>query len=169
VRVLLISAVLATAVITARAQQQEQKLLDRLLKPNTALENSAQGKQFTAGGATIAKKARTKWFYVRNRRAEKQFVTGDFGTKPFRTSSSRYQRQEATVATQTTIPKIDTPYPAPGYRGIRAAPESDAAVETSDYRDTRPFLVRGKSQKALSQQDRPLTVDEVRELLNKNK
>ena len=34
---------------------------------------------------------------------------------------------------------------------------------------TGPFLGQGKSQKALHAQDRPLTIDEVRELLNKNK
>ena len=168
-RALLISAVLSATLITAHAQQQEQKLLDRLLKPEMSLENSAQGKQFTAGGATIDKQARTKSFYVRDRRAEKQFVTGNFSTKRFRTSSSRYQQQEANVATQTKIQKVDTPYPAPGFRGVGAARESDKMVETSNYRETRPFLGRGKSQKALSQQDRPLTIDEVRELLNKNK
>ena len=80
VRALLVSAVLSATIITAHAQQQEQKLLDRLLKPEMSLENSAQGKQFTAGGATIGKQARTKSFYVRYRRAEKQFVTGDFST-----------------------------------------------------------------------------------------
>jgi hypothetical protein len=73
---------LSATLITAHAQQQEQKLLDRLLKPEMSLENSAQGKQFTAGGATIDKQARTKSFYVRDRRAEKQFVTGNFSTKP---------------------------------------------------------------------------------------
>lgn len=32
-----------------------------------------------------------------------------------------------------------------------------------------PFLDRGKSQKALSARDKPLTIEQVRELLNKNK
>jgi hypothetical protein len=42
-------------------------------------------------------------------------------------------------------------------------------MAASDYPGTRPFLAHGKSQKALSAQDRALTIDEVRELLNKNK
>ena len=33
----------------------------------------------------------------------------------------------------------------------------------------RPFLAEGKSQKWLHAQDHPLSIDEVRELLNKNK
>jgi len=40
---------------------------------------------------------------------------------------------------------------------------------TRDFAGNRPFLGQGKSQKALHAQDRPLTIDEVRELLNKNK
>jgi len=155
--------------LTARAQQQEQKLLDRLLKPDMSLESNLQTKQFTTGGATLDKKARTKAFYVRDRRAEKQFVTGDFKTKEFGTKRSRYQQQAANVASRTTVAKVDTPYPTASYPGVRAARESDKTVEASNYPDTRPFLVRGKSQKSLSAQDRPLTIDEVRELLNKNK
>ena len=37
------------------------------------------------------------------------------------------------------------------------------------FAGNRPFLGQGKSQKALSAQDRPLTIEQVRELLNKNK
>jgi hypothetical protein len=169
VRALLVSAVFLATVITARAQQQEQKLLDRLLKPDVSLESNLQQKQFTAAGGTIDKRARTKLFYVRDRRAEKRFVTGDFRTKTFGTRRSRYQQQEASLATRTKITKLETPYPAPGYGGVRAAAEGDKEVEVSQYADTRPFLGRGKSQKGLSAQDRPLTIDEVRELLNKNK
>lgn len=168
-RALLISAVVAATVITARAQQHEQKLLDRLLKPDMSLESNLQTKQFTTAGATLDKKARTKSFYVRDRSAEKQFVTGNFRAKEFGTAESRYQRQEADVRSRTTIAKLDASYPSHGYRGVRAARDSDKAAEVSEYRDTRPFLVRGKSQKSLSAQDRPLTIDQVRELLNKNK
>jgi hypothetical protein len=56
VRALLISVLLAGAIIPARAQQQEPKLLDRLLKPNMSLENKSYDKQLDAGGATLDKK-----------------------------------------------------------------------------------------------------------------
>jgi hypothetical protein len=59
VRTLLVSAVLAAMTRSAHAQQQEQKLLDRLLKPDMSLESNLQQKQFTTGGATLDKKART--------------------------------------------------------------------------------------------------------------
>ena len=38
-----------------------------------------------------------------------------------------------------------------------------------DYAGTRTFLDKGKSQKILSAQSKPLTIEEVRELLNKSK
>jgi len=38
-----------------------------------------------------------------------------------------------------------------------------------DYAGIRPFLDQGKSQKSLSAQNKQLTIEQVRELLNKNK
>jgi hypothetical protein len=168
-RALLISALLAVTIVAAEAQQQEQKLLDRLLKPNMALENKSYDKQFIAGGATLDKKARTKTFYVADRRAEKRFVTGDFATTSFATRASRYHEAKAKIEPRNNVANADAVYPTPGYRGVHAARDSAKAVEVSEFAGTRPFLVRGKSQKSLSAQDRPLTIDQVRELLNKNK
>ena len=161
-------AFLAIGIATAAAQEQDRKLLDRLLKPDMSLSSNVQNKQFTAGGVTIDKRARTKSFYVQDRRAEKQFVTGDFRTKQFATSSSRYQRQEASVPSAAAA-NLNKRYPTPGYGDVHSAREAGASAEVSEFRGTRPFLVQGKSQKALSQQDKPLTIDQVRELLNKNK
>jgi hypothetical protein len=42
-------------------------------------------------------------------------------------------------------------------------------VETRNNPTNRPFLVQGKSQKVLDQQKPTLTIEQVRELLNKNK
>ena len=143
--------------------------MDRLLKPDMSLQNSAQEKQFIPRGSTTPKQARTKEFYVRERKPEKSFFTRLFGTKSFSTKNSRYEKMQASTATRTRIAKADVPYATAAYRGVDAARESDQAAEVSEFSGTRPFLIQGKSQKALSQQDRPLTIDEVRELLNKNK
>jgi len=154
---------------SANAQEQERKLLDRLLKPNMSLQNSVQEKQFIAGGTTTTKQARTKDFYVPDRRSEKEFRTSAFRTKGFNTKSSPYQNAPANLATRTTVPKADVTYATTAYRGTSVARESEKAVEVSEFSGTRPFLIQGKSQKALSQKDQPLTIDQVRELLNKNK
>ena len=52
---------------------------------------------------------------------------------------------------------------------VRTSSEAEKLVLLHEYPDTRPFLAKGTRQEVLSQQDRPLTIDEVRELLNKNK
>ena len=143
--------------------------MDRLLKPDMSLQNSVGEKQFVARGSTTTKQARTKEFYVRERKPEKSFFTRLFGTKNFNTKNARYQEMQASIATRTRIAKVDTPYTTSAYRDVEAARESDRAVEGSEFSGTRPFLIQGKSQKALSQKDRPLTIDQVRELLNKNK
>jgi hypothetical protein len=54
-------------------------------------------------------------------------------------------------------------------RGTRNAPQSDKKAASREYSENRPFLDQGKSQKSLNRQNAPLTIDQVRELLNKNK
>ena len=53
--------------------------------------------------------------------------------------------------------------------GVRDAPQAGKKIASRAYAGTRPFLDEGKSQKSLNQQNAPLTIDQVRELLNKNK
>ena len=170
VRVIVTCCLLTLWIIgSANAQEQERKLLDRLLKPDMSLQNPVQEKQFTARGSTATKQAPTKEFYVRARAPEKPFFARLFRTKNFEARTSRYQNSRASIATRTRIAKADFPYPTAAYRRVDTARESDKAVEVSEFSGSRPFLIQGKSQKAISQQDRPLTIDQVRELLNKNK
>ena len=51
----------------------------------------------------------------------------------------------------------------------RAAAQSETHVASSTFGQARPFLDQGKSQKSLSAHNAPLTIEQVRELLNKNK
>ena len=161
---------LAITVSTAGAQEQEQKLLDRLLKPNTSLEYSGQDKQFTAARAVPEKKAHTKSFHTQDRQLAKEFSgTRSFFARVFGTKKSRYQDAAAHVTPRNTIPNAQVAYATSPYAGARQARDDGRDYATRDYAGTRPFLVQGKSQKALSQQRKQLTIDEVRELLNKNK
>ena len=169
---LLLPSVLALTLGTADAQEQERKLLDRVLKPDMSLQNSLQEKQFTGGGTVTMKQARTKSFlFFKKRVPEKEFATSDFRAKAFSgTRVSRYQNSEAKVSTTRRIPKADVPYSTAAFSAVRAAPEARRAVAVSEFAGSdRPFLVRGKRQKALDQQNRAMTIDQVRELLNKNK
>ena len=156
-------------VVVASAQEQERKLIDRLLKPDMSLQNSLQQKEFRVGGNTSSRQIRTKPFYVADRRPERRFLAGVFRTRTFSAKSSRFQNVEAKLPSRTQIATADARYATAAYDHVEVARESHRRVEVADFAGTRPFLLKGKSQKALSQQDRPLTIDEVRELLNKNK
>jgi hypothetical protein len=163
--------ILALCVARASAQEQEQKLLERVLKPDMSLQNHQQDKQFTGGGSVTVKQARTKSFFFFKRRPEKEFPAGSFNAKEFSgTRVSQYQKAEAYVTTKRRIPKADVPYSTAAFASVREATDANKSVDIPEFgAATRPYLGRGKSQKALSQQDRPLTIDQVRELLNKNK
>ena len=157
----LVVLVFATA---AYAQEQERKLVDRLLTPNTKLANSDQNKKFTGGLEAPTRSAATKSFYVSEKKLSKSFVADRSApTTSFRTHD--YATKAATVPTlqPTRV------FPTKNARDISTSAYSTKKYATRDFVGNRPFLGQGKSQKSLHAQDRPLTIDEVRELLNKNK
>ena len=169
-RACLVFGLLLLSPLTLRAQEQEKKLLDRLLKPDMSLENSAQGKQFVAGGATLEKKAPTKEFYVAERKAERGFWnTRQISSKEFSTATAHDSKLQAQLNPRSKLERISAPYSTASYAGVREASDARKSIASSEFAGSRPFLDKGKSQKALSAHDQPLTIDQVRDLLNKNK
>ena len=153
--------VLATA---AYAQEQERKLVDRLLTPNTRLANPDQNKKFTGGLEAPTRSAATKSFYVSEKKLSKSFVADRSAT----TTSFRTHDYASKAATVPTLPPMRV-FPTKNARDISTGAYSTKKYASRDFAGNRPFLGQGKSQKSLHAQDRPLTIDEVRELLNKNK
>ncbi len=157
----------------ALGQVQEKKLIDRLLQPDMSLQNDAQQKKFTAFGATTAtttKRARTKTFPIAERPPEKSFLGArTFWTRLFPARRAAGLDKPASLSTRGTIATPQIPATVSASATRPSALPADRTYAVSEFPGTRPFLVRGKSQKALSAQDRPLTLEQVRELLNKNK
>jgi len=154
----------------AQAQEQENKLVDRLLRPNMELSNPAQNQKFTAvEGTSVDKKFEAKQFYSGQERTTKTF----WGAKSFLSKAfgaSKYARAEAAANAKANAEIA--------YASQFATKESALARKSSfaekkargrDYADNRPFLGQGTRQKILSQQDHAMTIDEVRDLLNKSK
>lgn len=156
--------------ISVRAQDQEKKLIDRLLKPDMNLHNSAQNKQFVADGSSINKRASAGTFYVQQRPNQKNFAatrdvsTQQFSSKPFHSKHSIFD-----VFAHQRVADSRSAYANQSAGGVRDAPQSGKKIGTEQYADNRPFLDQGKGQKSLNRQNEPLTIDQVRELLNKNK
>ena len=152
------------------AQEQESKLVDRLLRPDTTLRNNAQNKKFIADGASINKRATVGTFYVQEKSNSKSFSgTRDFSARQFNSQSFHGTRSASGISSQQAVGDSRPAYAARTARDVRDAPQSDKKVASRSYAGNRPFLDQGKSQKALNRQNPPLTIEQVRELLNKNK
>jgi hypothetical protein len=156
---------------SASAQDQEKKLVDRLLKPDMSLQNDAQNKKFTGdGSATINKRANVGTFFIHKKPSSKSFSgTRDFSTSQFYSQTYRGGRTASEVSPHQTVANSKASYATQTARGVRDASQSGKKVGSSAYGGNRPFLVEGKSQKSLNRKNEPLTIEQVRELLNKNK
>ena len=154
-----------------RAQEQERKLADRLLRPNMTLVNSAQDKKFAGADVTpVSKKFVTKSFSTVDERTFKSFSSEkDFSAKGLK--MEKFARAEQTPNTQakTKMGSADAEFVTRMSSQAQTASDEGKVAATRDYTDGRPFIGKGTRQKILSQEDKPLTIDEVRELLNKSK
>jgi hypothetical protein len=161
----------ATAVL---AQDQERKLIDRVLMPNTTLVNSAQNKTFgNTRTASFDKPVSLRSYYspreteAKSFQNDKVFTPRQFAARHFRAGDSN-----ANVSSRSHLKNSDTMIAAPAATaGARVAPESTTTSPSSsrEYSGSRPFLDQGKSQKSLAAQNKPLTIEQVRELLNRSK
>lgn len=149
------------------AQEQEGKLLDRLLKPDMTLANNAQDKQFVGVRQTTAKSVSTRKFGGVHEKPAKEYG----GQRPFFARLFNWAREfprshTASLATRSDVPqKTFTTRESP----VRASRDAEKTVASNDYPGERPFITRGKSQKSLDAQRHQMSIDEVRELLNRNK
>jgi hypothetical protein len=173
VRTIVAIGMVCVGVSTAFAQKQERRLIDRLLKPDTELANPAQNKKFSdTRSSSFNKPARTATFYSAQKPVTKTFsdqrslTPRQFAARHFRAGDSA-----AYLSSRSQPPKSDTMIvPPTATAGIRVAPESNTSTPIREYASgNRPFLGKGKSQKSLHAQDKPLTIEQVRELLNKSK
>ena len=158
---------------TAPAQEQERRLMDRLLKPDASLANPAQNKKFPDKQiASFDKSARTKSFYSSQKPSVKIFSDTDrtFTPRQFAARHFRAGDSSAYISSRSQLTKNDTVFAtSTAQAGTRVAPESNQTNPVREYAGTRPFLDKGKSAKSLQAQNQPLTIEQVRELLNKSK
>ena len=153
------------------AQDQEKKLVDRLLKPDMTLQNDAQNKKFVGTVRRPSTNVQTseRFSFTRKPRSKNFSGTRDFSTTQFYSHTYRGGRTAYEVSSQQTLANSKATYANQTARGVRDAPQSGKKVASRAYAGNRPFLDEGKSQKSLNRQNEPLTIEQVRELLNKNK
>jgi len=153
------------------AQEQERKLADRLLRPNLKLVNSAQDKKFAGAEVTpVNKKFVAKSFSTVDERTVKRF-SSEKNISAKRFATEKFTRTEQTPNTQAKakMASANAEFVTRKSSLVQTASDEGKVAATRDYPVGRPFIGKGTRQKILSQEDKPLTIDEVRELLNKSK
>lgn len=161
---------LLVSLAAAKAQDQEGKLMNRLLRPNTTLANSAQNKKFNgSSAASVNKHARIGTFYMERKPTSKpysntwSFSATNFHAETFDSSGSG----NSLLASRSTVQK--NTYETPKARLSVELRDGHKQAASHDYAGNRPFLEKGKSQKSLDRKNAPMTIEQIRELLNKNK
>jgi hypothetical protein len=154
----------------ADAQDQEGKLMNRLLRPDTTLANSAQNKKFNgSASASVNKQARIGTFYMERKPTTKfysntwSFSATNFHSETFDSSGSGH----SLLASRSTVQ--ENTYETPKARVSVELRDGHKQAASRNYAGNRPFLEKGKSQKSLDRKNAPMTIEQVRELLNKNK
>lgn len=158
-------ACLFLALTAAWAQGQERRLIDRLLRPNMDLQNEAQGKGFVA-----TPPANAAAFALGPTAKGKSFgPTRAVATKEYRPGSVRVTLGHDSFAETRQIAVSAQQLKTSSAQDLHTAYDAHRSVSGRVFGDERVFRDEGKSQKLLNRQNPPLTIDQVRELLNKNK
>src|SRR5262249_19131798 len=136
-----------------------------------SLENPQQNKKFVAAeGRSIDRKFEAKSFSRTKQQPTKVFAgVRDFFARIFETKKFSRSDWAANAAGSNAPSYAHAVARTQESSLVKRAPEADKATQTRDYPETRPFLGQGTRQKMLSQQDHPLSIEDVRELLNKDK
>jgi hypothetical protein len=153
-----------------RAQEQERKLMDRILQPDMSLGNPMQGKTYYSGNASGLDTTRTadvKDFYFSQKFSAKAFETKDFAAKDFWQGDFQFSTKSANVKSASEGDKIYETKSAT----VKDARENAKTYDTHGYA-TREAVEKGKTSQAHLNEKylgKPeMNMDQVRDLLNKN-
>jgi len=160
---------LALCAGVVHAQEQESKLVQRLLNPDMSLGNWMQNMSYTtaSGGMDVSKSASVKQFDFIQKFSPKTFETKSFAAKDYWAGDFKFATKPANVKAYVDNDKSYATKSAI----VKDATEANKNYETKDYA-TREAIEKGKtSQNHLDETylGKPrMNMDEVRDLLNKD-
>jgi hypothetical protein len=183
-RPLLTITLLLSAVTFAHAQDQDQKLMDRLLKWNLNASFQAKDKGFTAKSFDNTHSAVVKEFLYTEKFKAKDFLTGNYGgSKSFWMGDFKFSSHAAETKGKKVIPNVEKPFETKA-ANTKTAHEAEKTYAAREF-PTSPYVKRASSHNAFDRAAGPyvtqdelgswkgnmqtMTIDQVRELLNKNK
>lgn len=159
------------------AQHDEKKLLERVLaKPDMSQINPMNAKKFDNGGFTVKKAAAGSSSFLYSQKTSTgryENVRSFLGIKNPWIGRKVYESSQASVWAKTLIRNKDTAYPVKAVNaGKFHGAERKASRREEPFR-TSSFLAQGGAQGRLDQLseqiDKNMTIEEVREILNKNR
>jgi len=133
------------------------------------LQNQAQGKTFTADSKVVERRGAVPTFLVQPTARVKPFADTRIATVKEYQSPSFRSDSRANSSIQTRQIKLPGQLTASSLRDLRPAYDAHREVSGRTFGNERVFRGEGKSQKSLNRENPSLTIDQVRELLNKNK
>lgn len=133
------------------------------------LQNKAYDKKFVVSNAVAERRGTVGTFYLQPNRSEKSFAdTRDYSTSQFGSQSFNADARAVTTMQDRSSNKSASAASS-SVRDAHPAYDAHNSISSREYADERSFTEKGKSQKSLDRQNPPLTINQVRELLNKNK
>ncbi len=165
--------ILATGVVHGQVSRDESESegMKRILHPTLNSAGDLQGKTFYGGGdkGFSTKSGNVKTFQWTDFLRLKTFGgSKKYGAKDYWTGDYEAGGKKARTQGNYTIPNSETNVEVKT-NPVKEDRDAGKTQETKDYDKNRPYLIPGKAQKALdSQQEaqKPLSVDDVRKLLN---
>jgi hypothetical protein len=137
---------LLLSISVLHAQDQERKLIDRVLQPDMSLANPMQSMTYysgNAGGVDSTKSANVKDFYFTRQFTPKTFETREYSAKNFWQGNFQFTTRAANVKTDSDADKVFATKPAP----VKEARESGKGYATRGY-TTREAMEKGKTSQA---------------------
>lgn len=167
---LLVALLLAGSAASARAQQQESGLYQRIMHPDREMSYSPADKKFEGFRAAQGKTVSTRRFAFGRAATAKSFRSGNFNSSRDFRANPFARADRSAAAGGKRLAGADRAFNARAVDTREVRDARKALPVTTDDR-ARPFLVSGKRQGELDEQSRaqPMTIEQVRELLNKSR
>ena len=160
----------------ACAQEQERKLLDRIQHPNMELHAEGFERSFETRSSGRDRQAAVRPFAFGSRTANAKNGDGAFHARAFNDGrgtfrTDNYTVKRAAAVDRQALPQADRTF-ATAAVPVREDRLAGKSVDSRDYvNSTKPFLVPGKRQDSIDElrRQKNLSIDQVREILNKSK
>jgi len=174
VKTVLITFLLAASIVSAFSQTQERQLLDRVMKPDMELGNPLQNKAFS-GESTLSAKtspvASNEYPGLKDARVRDFTTRSFFGIKNPWFGGKVYKAEGADTWSKYVIPNAGREVPVKKAEAVGFYDEKKTAFFGSPVVPVQEFIPQPAAQGAVSRIsdkiNNKMTIDEVRELLNK--